>query len=60
MCHPVGCEWHRYANGSAETTAKEGYGVTLGKPLRKRQGMVLVGETCEYHTREEGYGVSLG
>ena len=28
--------------------------------LRKRQGMVLVGETCEYHSRGEGYGVSLG
>jgi len=22
--------------------------------------MVLVGETCEYHSRGEGYGVSLG
>jgi len=46
MCHPVGCEWPRCANGSAETTAKEGYGVTLGKPLGT--------------TKEAGYGVSWG
>ena len=27
--------------------------------LQKRQGMVLVGETCEYHSKGEEYGVIL-
>ena len=44
--------------------AKEGNQLlSLGRPLgriRKRQGMVLVRETCEYHSRgEEVYGVIL-
>ena len=36
------------------SAAKEGNAVSLGRPLdriRKRQGMVLVMETCEYHSR---------
>ena len=41
--------------------AKEGNQLlSLGRPLgriRKRQGMVLVRETCEYHSRGEEYMV---
>ena len=36
------------------SAAKEGNAVGLGRPLghiRKRQGMVLVMEMCEYHSR---------
>ena len=37
-----------------------GKAVNLGRPLghmQKRQGMVLVRETCEYHSRGEEYMV---
>ena len=36
-----------------DTTAIEGYGVSLGRPLgtTNRQGMVLVSEPCKYHSR---------
>ena len=27
--------------------------------LQKKQGVVLVGETCEYHSRGKKYGVTL-
>ena len=42
-----------------DTTAKEGYGVSLGRPLvlQKMWGMVLVGRTCEYHSGGDEYGV---
>ena len=33
------------------------FGETFGPYIRKRQGMVLVRETCEYHSREEEYMV---
>ena len=40
-----------------DTTAKEGVVLVWGDlwVLRKRRGMVLVGETCEYHSRGEEY-----
>ena len=43
-----------------DTTAKEGYGVILGRPLgtTKKWGM-LVRETCECHSRGEDYGVGI-
>ena len=40
-----------------DTTANEGYGVCLGRPLGTTKGVVLVRETCEYHSRGEEYGV---
>ena len=45
------------------SAAKEGNAVSLGRALgriRKRQGMVLVSETCEYHSRGEEYMVLFG
>ena len=42
------------------SAAKEGNAVSLWRALgriRKRQGMVLVRETCEYHSRGEEYMV---
>ena len=39
---------------------KEGYGVILGRPLGTTKDaihLVLVGETCKYHSREEEYAV---
>ena len=43
-----------------DTTAKEGDAVIVWGDLwelRKRRVMVLVRETCEYHSRGEEYGV---
>ena len=41
---------------------QRGYGVSLKRPFgtTKEGGMALVRETCEYHSRLKGYGVSLG
>ena len=53
------CVWSVTHGRPVDTTAKEGVVLAWGDfwVLQKRQGILLVRETYEYHSRGEEYGV---